>query len=98
MSTPRTHDYGPGRRSLGHDYAIHQAIDGGKQIRVSGWGPLIGDRISKGDYVLLQQGERASRYQVVEIRYHSDPDDMWAAVLDFAPRTYASQTEKDAAR
>jgi hypothetical protein len=83
---------------LGHDYAITAVVDGGKQIRASGWGPLFGARIQEGDYLLLQQGDRSSRYRVAEIRYHLDPDDMWSATLDFAPRTYAAQAEKDAAR
>lgn len=94
---PKTHDFGPGRRYWGHDYTLFKVIDGGRRLRASGWGH-DGVLIKKGDYLLLDGGERATRYQVEEIDRVMDPDDMWNAVLVFAPRTYTTQEEKDAAR
>lgn len=95
---PMTHDFGPGRRCWGHDYSIDKVLDGGQRIRASGWGH-DGRLIREGDYLLLDKdGTRATRYQVAVIERVMDPDDMWHATLAFAPRTYATQEEKDAAR
>ncbi|MEU8829386.1 hypothetical protein [Streptomyces sp900116325] len=98
-TTPRTHDFGPGRRFWGHDYSITKSADGGQQIRASGWG-CDGYLIKPGDYLLMEAtgGKRATRYQVTKIERVMDPPDMWHAELSFAPRTYATQAEKDADR
>ncbi|MFJ9771185.1 hypothetical protein ACIRVF_08070 [Kitasatospora sp. NPDC101157] len=85
MRAATTHDYGPGKRIWGHDYAITRTIDGGQQLKASGWGPG-GARIQQGDYLLLQNGNRDTRYRVAEVEYCLDPADMWHATLDFAPR------------
>ena len=77
-----THDYGPGLRKWGHDYTIMGIHDGGKRLNVSGWG----DGLREGHYILLQQGDGSTRYLIKEVSYYSDPDDMWKAVLIFAPR------------
>lgn len=94
-----THDFGPGRRCWGHDYTIDKVIDAGQRLRASGWGN-DGRLIKEGDYLLFADptGKRATRYQVEKIEHLMDPDDMWYADLVFAPRTYATQAEKDAAR
>jgi hypothetical protein len=84
--TPRTYDFGPGRRSYGHDVVIHQVVDGGRELHVSGWGPTFGGPIVAGDYLLLPNGEGTTRYQVAGIVPHADPADMWEARLTFAPR------------
>lgn len=96
---PRTHDFGPGRRCWGHDYSIDKVLDGGQRIRASGWGH-DGRLIEEGDYLLLEAPDRkrATRYQVQKIERVMDPPDMWHAELSFAPRTYATQAEKDADR
>ncbi len=78
---PVTHDYGPGNRHWGHDYSFTPA-DGGHRGSATGWGRGI----HKGDYLLLANGDRATRYRVVTIRYYTDPSDMWQAQLAFAPR------------
>lgn len=91
---PRTHDFGPGNRSWGHDYTVNQIIDGGQRLRLTGWGPCM----NVGDYILLANGQRASRYRIAEYKPVMDVDDMWRAVVDFAPRTYATQAEKEATR
>lgn len=94
-----THDFGPGRRCWGHDYTITKVHDGGQRVRATGWGHG-GRLIHEGDYLLLESkgGQRTTRYQVEKIRHLMDPDDMWHADLVFAPRTYATQEEKDATR
>ncbi|MFE7535236.1 hypothetical protein ACFU67_13300 [Streptomyces rhizosphaericola] len=97
MSEQRTHDFGPGRRRWGHDYTITRRGEGNRTIKASGWGH-DGAPIQEGDYLLLQGGQRCTRYQVTSIRHLMDPPDMWHAELAFAPRTYATQAEKDAAR
>lgn len=75
-----THDYTD--RGWGHDYTIHTIHDGGQRLSVSGWG----DGIQEGDYLILKNGERGSRYVVSSISYYDDPSDMWKAELTFAPR------------
>lgn len=96
---PKTHDFGPGRRGWGHDYTINKNRDSGQRLDVSGWGH-DGALIKEGDYLLLSAagGKRCTRYRVEKIKHVMDPDDMWHADLVFAPRTYATQEEKDAAR
>lgn len=96
---PMTHDFGPGRRCWGHDYTLSRVADDGQRVRATGWGH--GGRVIKeGDYLLLEaKGRtRTTRYQVEKIQHLMDPDDMWHADLVFAPRIYATQAEKDAAR
>lgn len=96
---PFTHDFGPGQRCWGHDYSISKVTDKGHRIRASGWGHG-GRLIKEGDYLLLEASgrNRTTRYQVEKIQHVMDPDDMWHANLIFAPREYATQEEKDAAR
>lgn len=81
-----THNYGPGFRGWGHDYAVNEVIDGGRQLRACGWGPLCGPPMQEGDFVLLQAGTTDTRYRVASVEYVPDPADMWFAVLDFASR------------
>lgn len=92
MSEPRTHDFGPGQRCWGHDYTITNVIDSGQRLRVTGWGPSM----AVGDYILLANGQRSTRYRIADYQPVMDPNDMWHAVLDFAPRTHATQAEKNA--
>ena len=80
----RTHDYGPGQRGRGHDVTITKVRDGGQVIKATGWGRGI----CPGDYLLLPKGSGRTRYQVTEIEYLMDPDDMWFATLTFTPRTH----------
>lgn len=83
---PATHDYGPGRRGWGHDYAFTPQ-DGGIRASMSGWG----HGISEGDYLLLESSKAAdgrARYRVDRIEYCRDPQDMWFAEVSFAPRPY----------
>jgi hypothetical protein len=76
---PETHDYT--KRYWGHDYTF-EPVNGGLQARLMGWGMDI----KAGDYLLLQNGDDSTRYQVDSIKYYSDPFDMWSATATFAPR------------
>lgn len=91
-----THDFGPGRRCLGHDYCIDKVHDSGQRVQASGWGH-DGRLIQEGDYLILDKGSgRATRYQVQKIERVMDPPDMWFAELMFAPRQHATTAEVDA--
>jgi hypothetical protein len=86
---PRTHDFGPGCRTWGHDYTINRVRYGGQTIQVSGWGSDGSGDIAEGDYLLLESPDpkrRATRYRVDTIRYAANPSDQWFADLVFAPR------------
>jgi hypothetical protein len=78
--TNTTHDYTS--RYWGHDYAITKVIEDGQQLEVMGWG----HGLSKGDFLLLQNGTDSTRYQIKRVKYFTDPKDMWSANLLFAPR------------
>lgn len=72
-SEPMTHDFGPGRRSWGHDYCINKVHDGGQRVDASGWGH-DGKPIQEGDYLILDKGAgRATRYQVQKVERVMDP-------------------------
>lgn len=75
-----THDYT--RRGWGHDYAIHQVIEGGRRLKASGWG----HGIAVGDHLIMPNQQATTRYRVEAIRYVRDPTDQWFADLAFAPR------------
>jgi 2',3'-cyclic-nucleotide 2'-phosphodiesterase (5'-nucleotidase family) len=79
-ATPETHDYT--HRTWGHDYAIHQVVDQGQTLITSGWGYGL----HVGDYLLLCNKDKTTRYKVETINYYLDPSDMWNATLSFAPR------------
>jgi len=80
MIPPTTHDYTD--RAWGHDYVIHSVHDDGLKLDASGWG----EGVKTGDFMLLQNGNTSTRYQVATISYLPDPRDMWRAELGFAPR------------
>lgn len=83
---PRTHDFGPGHRCWGHDYTITKVIDGGQRLRISGWGPSM----KVGEFMLLQNADRPTRYRIDAIEAVLAVDDMWHADLTFAPRSTTS--------
>ncbi len=75
----KTHDFSV--RSWGNNYTIMS--DDGNQISLMGWSYGIND----GDYLILQNGNSTTRYQVTRIKYLRDPKDMFEATATFAPRT-----------
>ncbi len=80
MIETKTHDYT--RRSWGHDFTITQIFDGGMWLNMMGWGYGL----SKGDFIILPNGNETTRYLIKDIEYKSDPPDMWRAKVEFAPR------------
>ena len=76
-------------RTWGHDYSIMQVIDGGKRLRVCLFTP---QRPKDGDYVILPNGSRTTRYQVDgEVDTPVDPGDQHFCNLVFAPRSVPSE-------
>jgi MioC protein len=86
---PKHHDYT--RREWGHDFVVLEEFDFGKRLRLSGWG----SGIKAGDFLVLPNGEKTTRYLVGSIEYRSNPSDMWFADATFAPRNSASAEEGD---
>lgn len=82
-----THDYTERMRGWGHDYTF-KPIRGGLEGHMQGWG----NGIREGHYLLLQNGSGSTRYKVKRIRYLMDPEDMWEADVEFAPRTVEEAT------
>lgn len=81
MPKQATYDYT--HRAWGHDYGILELMDGGKRLRVYGWG----EQIVENDFLILPNGHDATtRYLVLNIKYTDDPPDMWFATLQFSPR------------
>jgi hypothetical protein len=76
----KTHDYT--HRYWGHDYNILQILEQGYRLEMMGWG----NGIRPGDYLIIANKDNTTRYKVDTIKYYSDPPDMWAAKLSFAPR------------
>lgn len=76
----KTHDYT--RRKRGHDFTILKVADEGKQLHAAGWG----EGVAAGDYLILPNEGRTTRYAVASVSYYADPPDMWMARLTFAPR------------
>jgi hypothetical protein len=79
-----THDYTSIKRFWGHDYAITNIKDQGKEIHIIGWG--LG--LKKRDYLLLTNYDynETTRYRIKKIKYKADPSDMWILDATFAPR------------
>lgn len=76
-----THDYTKSNRGWGHDITI-KPDETGHSIEAMGWGRGL----KKYDYILLSNGDQATRYQISTISYCKDPTDMFSADLKFAPR------------
>jgi hypothetical protein len=74
-----THDYT--FRGPGHDF-IFTPINNGLKGDMSGWGLDI----KQGDYLILPNNGKSTRYRVDNIKYYSNPSDMWSAQVSFCPR------------
>jgi hypothetical protein len=68
----------------GTDYAF-TPLDGGLRGSIACWS---GRKPWAGDYLILRNGDRSSRYRVtdVDLCMNVDPPTMWMAMLEFAPR------------
>jgi hypothetical protein len=60
-------------------------IDGGQRAHIAAWS---GKKPQPGDYLILANGDRTTRYRVesVDLCMNVDPPTMWTADLTFAPR------------
>lgn len=69
------------------DYSF-SPIDSGRRGSVACWN---GRAPREGDYLILRNGERSSRYQVTDVDHclNVDPATMWMASVTFAPRPEA---------
>ena len=74
-----THNYT--HRYWGHDFTFSPETPEAP-AHMMGWG----EGIIKGDYLILPNAEKTTRYLVVDVKYFSDPPDMWSADVMFAPR------------
>jgi len=81
-ATGRTHDFSRGNM-WGWAFYPTEIIDGGRSIKGHGFGP----RISSGDWVIVPNGTRTTRYLIVTIETVRDPDDMFFFTAVFDPRT-----------
>jgi hypothetical protein len=75
-----THDYT--LRYWGHDYVITEVINGGKTLKMMGWG----GGLKKGHWLILPNNGDTTRYRISKIEYMNDPRDMWSAIVRFDPR------------
>jgi hypothetical protein len=73
------HDYT--RRFWGHNFTFNP-IKNGKEGHMMGWG--LG--LANGDYLILPNQGKTTRYQIKGIKYFDNPEDMWSADVVFAPR------------
>lgn len=69
-------------RGWGHDYTI-LSVDEGGTIKMAGWHPK---RFAVGDFLILANGTGTTRYRVTEVDWKQDPQDMFFATAEFAPR------------
>lgn len=76
----KTHDYR--KRYWGHDYTF-EPTDKGLKASLMGWG----SGIVAGDILLLENKKNGSLYRVKEIKYFSDPKDMWSVKAEFVQLT-----------
>ena len=68
----KTHDFS--RAVKGQDYLLEPI---GESLRAYMTG--YGSGMKVGDYLILREGFDCCRYQVEEIEYYSNPEDMWIA-------------------
>ena len=80
---PREHDFT--RPKWGHHVGILRAAEGGRELRVTGWGAPVPER---GDHLVLPEADTgmgiSARYRVRDVRVAGTAD-QWFATLDFAP-------------
>lgn len=86
------HDLGPDNRWWGHDYAIQGVLDDGSSLKLAVW---LSPMAESGDFLLLDNKGRPTRYAVREVRPCADPPDMAFLVVEFAPRQAAAAPASD---
>lgn len=79
MNLRRVHDYR--QRCWGHDYTLTPDPDP-VTARITGWG----DGLRQHDLLLIPHSEGGSCfYEIEQIEYRRDPDDMWFSRCRFVP-------------
>jgi hypothetical protein len=66
----------------GHNYTVIERLDDGKILSLAGWG----HGLSAGDYILFQNSKDTTMYGIIELKYETNPRDMWYATAVFTPR------------
>lgn len=78
--TSRVIDWKDRRR--GNDYTCFPTTEDGDRIKMVGWRTGL----QKGDLLGLRHGDsHFAAYEIVSIRYKSDPADMFSADLKYQP-------------
>lgn len=77
---PVTHDYT--RRYWGHDFT-YTANENGRELTLMIWGP----KFNVGDYLILPNKDRTTRYRITFVEWLHDPSDMYRLEAKFAPRS-----------
>ena len=82
---PKTHDYRSDKRLPGHDYSIRKIE--GHILHATGYGPLLGPNIKRGDYLRMSREgggivevQAETRYRVARIEYEPDSN-QWSAEM-----------------
>ena len=77
-----------------YDYAFTPR-DEGQRGTITCWTVPPGGKPKPGDYLLLKNGQRSSRYQVESTNpcWGVDPATMWISRVSFAPRTHTGANE-----
>ena len=77
----RTIDLSP--RHWGRNYHVIQIIDAGQKLKLATWSTPMP---SRGDFLILANGNDTTRYLVDQVEPCGDPHDMAICCASFAPR------------
>lgn len=79
------------------DYAFTPA-DGGQRGDIACWTVPTGGKPHEGDWLLLRNGDRSTRYRVTSVNLcmNVDPPTMWMADVVFDPRRAPEPSEAGA--
>lgn len=87
---PKAHDYRRG--GWGHAANISEARDGGKKVKMHGFGTGI----RPGDFIIKDNGRGGiASYKVDKIDYKRDPPDMWFASATWTPGVFGARVDND---
>lgn len=80
-----------------YDYSF-TTRDEGQTGGIACWTVPPGGKPHAGDWLLLRNGDRSTRYRVtkVDICWNVDPPTMWMADLEFDPRQASGPVDTDA--
>ena len=79
-SEPKSHDYT--KQDWGHSINYRMT---GREHDIGG--NLFSQNVPReGDYLILPNGDKTTRYRITELFHYRDLGDMWKFVAEFAPR------------